>query len=119
MLNYLKSFGIFIALFITMSLLVAILYYFDILSNGFYNIIKFIIPIISIFISTLYLGKNSKEKGWLQGIKYGLVLILLLFMLSFLGFNNSLTLKGTIYYLILLSISMFGSMIGIGNNKEN
>ena len=39
-----------------------------------------------------HLGKNSKSKGWFEGLKIGLGISILYFLISFVGFE-SFTLK--------------------------
>ena len=114
-INFLKSYGILLGTLIFLSIISSLTYYFDILSDSVYNIIKLVVPVLSIVIAGIYLGHNSKEKGWLQGIKFASIFILLLFMISFLIFNNGISLKSLIYYLILLFTSTISSMLGILN----
>ena len=76
--------------------------------------ISIIIFILFFFIAGFIKGKNIDKKGYIQGLKIGLELILILFLLSLFSF--SLNIKTIIYYMILLLSSIFGSTIGI--NKK-
>lgn len=102
---------------ILLTLIVTTLSYFDFLNKNINNYLKIVIPIISVLIGGFYLGKRSKEKGWLEGLKLGGIFLLLLFIFSYLGFQKSFRLKDIIYYLILLVSSILGSMIGINKKK--
>lgn len=113
-MNYLKSLLFVIVPFLILSILFSLLYYFNILGDTIYSIVKIMVPSVSFFIGGVYLGKHSKEKGWLQGLKLGLVLIIFMFLISIL-FLNSFSLKGIIYYIIILFSSIIGSMFGIRN----
>jgi len=114
-MKYLKSLTwILIPIFI-LSFLVSVLYYLDWINTNIYKILELIVPCLSIFLGGLYLGKHSQEKGWLEGIKLGGITILLLFIISYLAFDIGVSLKGTIYYLIILFTTTFGSMMGIRN----
>lgn len=117
-MKYLKSVLWIIVSFLIMSLLFSLLYYVNILGDKIYDYTKFITPILSLFLGGLYLGKHSTNKGWLEGLKLGGTIILLLFMISYLGFNISLTFKLFIYYLLFLLVTVFGSMFGIRNVEE-
>lgn len=87
------------------------------INSGFiFKSLKLIIPIISMFIGGFMIGKRSIKKGWLEGIKIGLIFIFILVLYNLIILNNPFTLKTIIYYLILLSISVVGSMLGI--NKK-
>ena len=115
LMNYLKSALFVIVPFIVLSFIVSILYYFNITSNSIQNIFKVFIPVLSFFLVGVYLGKHSKENGWLEGLKLGGIFIILFFLISYLGFDVVLSFPGTIYYLIILLSSMFGAMFGIRN----
>ena len=115
LMNYLKGALFVIVPFIVLSFIVSILYYFNITSNSIQNIFKVFIPVLSFFLGGVYLGKHSKENGWLEGLKLGGIFIILFFLISYLGFDVVLSFPGTIYYLIILLSSMFGAMFGIRN----
>lgn len=117
-MKYLKSLLWIIVPFFIMSLLFSLLYYVNILGDNIYNYIKLFTPIVSLFLGGLYLGKHSNSKGWLEGLKLGGVTILILFMISYLGFNQGFTFKLFIYYLIFLLVTVFGSMFGIRNIEK-
>lgn len=103
--------SIIITLFITTTL-----YYFNIISQTTYNILKIIFLIISLFINSFILGKKSLKKGYLEGIKLSLPIITLFLIISLITNNFKPTIL--IYYLIILITSIFGSMVGISTKKE-
>jgi len=116
--KYLKALlYIFIPLLIFTSIL-SILYYFNIISDTTLNILKLITTAISLLIGGIYIGNKANKKGYLEGLKVGLIIIFLLFIISYLAFDKSINIKASIYYLILLAFSIIGSMIGI-NKKKN
>lgn len=117
-MKYLKSLLWIIVPFLVISLLFSLLYYVNILGDNIYNYIKLFTPIVSLFLGGLYLGKHSNSKGWFEGLKLGGVTILILFMISYLGFNQGFTFKLFIYYLIFLLVTVFGSMFGIRNVEK-
>ncbi len=75
-----------------------------------------IIPIISIFIGSYRLGKLSNEKGYIEGIKYGLIWVILFVIICLICKVFDWT--SIIYYFILLFISILGSILGINKKKE-
>ena len=85
-----------------LSLIFSTLNYFNIIKDNLFNVIKILIPVISIFIGAFRLGKKAEKKGWLEGIKLGSIVILLMFIFSLIFFRNSITLKTILYYLLLL-----------------
>ena len=64
------------------------------------------------FISGFIVGKKSNKKGWLEGLKVGLLFFLIL-ILSNILFIKDFSFKIIIYIFILILPSMVGSMIGI------
>ena len=73
---------------------------------------------ISTAVGSYILGKKTQEKGYLEGIKFGIILILLMWIISFLAFDQSFSISSIIYYLIFVITSSIGSMFGI-NKKTN
>ena len=121
-MNYLKKLGKSLLYIIIPSILftfiLTLLNYFDIISYNSLNIIKYILFFISLFISSFIFGKFSNSKGWLEGIKYGLIIVIILLLFNYLVFNTPFNIKAIIYYLIILATSSIGSMLGI-NFKKN
>ena len=113
---WLISIAYFLGCFFGLTFLMAIFNYFNVISGGLVSVLKFIIPIISIAISGYIMGSHSKEKGYLSGIKIG-VSIILLFLLFVVLFDK-ITVKTFIYYIILIFVSIIGSMIGINLKKK-
>lgn len=120
-MTYLKKYGLHLVYTITSIilslLLITTLNYFNIISSTFYNILKIIILLLNIFISNFILGKKAISKGYLEGLKSSIIIILLLLVFSFL-LNLSLHPKIIIYYLIIIGTSILGSMIGINQKKR-
>lgn len=111
-LEYLKIIGIMILSFFISYLLLTILSYFNIIGNKFLSILEIITILIIMFIGGLLGGKKTNNKGWLEGLKIGLIFSLLLFIINLL-FIKDFSLKSIIYYFILSIASTFGGMIGI------
>lgn len=120
-MQYLKKYGM--KLFyniielLLLILFITVLYYFNIIGDKLYSLLKLIILLFTIFINSFSLGKNTKCKGYLEGIKYGIILIILLFIPTF--FLTKIEPKLIIYYFLILSSSIFGSMVGISKKKES
>ena len=112
--NYLKSYGYLIILLLALTLITSVISY---IFNISLNITKLIIPIISMFISTIILGKNIKEKGYLEGIKYSSLFLLLISIIKLIVKSN-FNYKVIIMYIALIITSIIGASIGI-NLKRN
>ncbi len=62
-------------------------------------------------------GKISKSKGYLAGLKIGLIFIAILIIFNLIFLRN-FKISLLIYYLLLLMSSVLGGMLGI-NRKKN
>ena len=96
-------------------LLITTLYHFNLISSNIYQALKFILLLANILISGIILGKKANSKGYLEGIKLGLFLIILFTLLTLLT-GEDLKLRILLYDMIILITSILGGMIGI--NKK-
>ncbi len=122
-MKYLKNLG-FSFIYVISSLLILTLFvtvfsYFNIMSDKVTSIFKIIIPVVSLLIGGFYMGKRSSKKGFIEGLKLGLIFSIILVIFNYLALNNSFKLKYLLFYLILIISSTLGSMIGINRKKIN
>lgn len=99
------------------SIILSIFYYLF-LPTKVVNIMAIIYNLILFFIFGLMVGKKQTSKGYLAGIKIGLLLLFIIFLFNLFFFNTSFTVFKVIYYLGLLISSIIGSMVGINSKKE-
>lgn len=118
-LKYLKALLYMLISIIIFSFLISTLNYFDIIGKGIINVFQIIAIIVSMFIGGFYVGKNSSNKGYLQGLKIGGIALAILFLLNYLGFGNGLSLEILLFYLIVMVSVVTGSVVGINKNKQN
>lgn len=118
-IKYLKSFAFILISILLFSIFIGTLNYFNILGNSIVKIFELIAIVISTLIGSIYLGKNSSKKGFLEGIKIGLSMIILLFIFSFLAFDKGFTLTSLIFYSIILISAILGSILGINKKSSN
>lgn len=117
-IKYLKNMGILFLLILIFSFFINIFNYFNLLNQATYKTILILFVAISIFVSAFMLGKSSKKNGYLEGLKFGIISALLMFLISYLAFDSKLSLSNLIYYLILIISSSAGGMFGINKKKE-
>ena len=120
-MNYLKKLGIsmiyILSFILGLTFIFTLLNYIGILNNTAINIIKIIIPILSMLIGGFVIGKKTGKKGWLEGLKLSLIFLIILTLFNYLGLKSNLSLKVFIYYLILIISTIFGSIIGVNKYK--
>lgn len=112
--TYLVSYGYLFGMIIILTLFISIINYFVNIPS---IVIKIVIPIISILVSSIILGKNSKNKAYLEGIKFSTIYLLLTIILKFI-LKTSFNYKVIIMYILILFTSVIGSMIGINIKKK-
>ena len=111
--DLLKSTILFFLIITISTIFITIIDYFNLFNT---NIIKLVIPILSIFISSYILGIKTKKLGYLSGIKLSSIIIVLFLVLILV--LDKITLKSLLYYLILFLTSILGSITGNLKNKS-
>ncbi|MBQ6282654.1 MAG: TIGR04086 family membrane protein [Bacilli bacterium] len=102
--------------FIIFTFIITLFNYIGILPYKLFKIIRIIGIIIIFFIDGFLVGKESNKKGWLNGLE-GSLILLIIFAIFNLLFNGNFSIKTLIGYVVLIVISILGSMLGI--NKKN
>lgn len=120
-MNYLKNVGIsfiyIICFLLGLTFISTLFNYINLFGNTFINVLKVIIPVISLFVGGFVIGKRTGKKGWLEGIKLSLIFLVFLTIFNYLALDFSMSLKTIIYYIILVVATTFGSMIGVNKFK--
>ena len=121
-MNYLKvlgkSFIYMISILFISTIIITVLNYFNIFGSKFVTIFKIFIALISIFVGGYIMGNNASKKGWLEGLKLGLTILVILVSVNYVILKQSWDIKNLVYYLILISSSIFGSMVGINRKID-
>lgn len=113
--KYLKSYIYLFSIILILTIILSLINYYLTIPT---KIIKILILIISIFISTIILGKNTKEKAYIEGIKFTSIYLIISILTSILSKNN-FSFKLILSYLLVLLSGIIGSMIGINTNKSH
>lgn len=116
--NLVFSLGLFISILLIFCFIVTLLSYFNVMNNTLTTVFKMLIPIISILSSGIIMGLNSSKNGWLEGLKLGIIICILIFLFNLLGLNKNIKINQLLFYSILVFTSVVGSMIGIKNSKN-
>lgn len=118
-IKYLKSLAYVFIPILILTIILSLFDYFNIIGSNISNYIKLFIASLSTLIGGIYIGSKADKKGWLEGLKIGLILIIIFFIFGYLAFDQGMSFKTGIYYFIILVSSILGSMIGINKRKEN
>ena len=106
-----------ITLILALLFFITTIYYFNLITMKTFSILKLLVILISTFITSFLLGTKTKNKGYLEGIKQSLILIVIFLIPTIITSNFNL--KVFIYYLIILITGSLGSMIGINRKKKD
>lgn len=112
--TYLKSYGYLFGIILIGTILLSIINYFFKIPS---ILITVVIPIISLLVASVILGKNCKEKAYIEGVKFSAGYLILITILKLI-FKTAFNYKAIIMYLIILFTCVIGSMIEI-NMKKN
>ena len=113
-----KVLGFSFLIILAFTFFITILSYFDLLNYKVINILKLLTVIISLFVSGLIVGKKSLAKGWLEGLKFAGIFVVLIVIFNYLGVRQEFDTNDLIYYIILLVTGIFGSVVGINLKKS-
>ena len=113
--NYLKHLILTIIPILVLLFIITIPYYFNLINTNTYNFFKLLIITLSILINSIFLGRKTKNKRYLVGIKFGLLITTILLILTLI--LSKFEIKNLIYYLIIIATSTLGSIFG-GNKKK-
>lgn len=112
--SYLKSYLILFGLILVLTIILSLINYFFLLPL---NIFKIIIPILSIFISSIILGRNVVKKAYLEGIKFSSLFLIIVTIIKLI-LKDPFNYKVIIMYLSIILTSIIGLIIGINTKKK-
>lgn len=97
--------------------LLTILYYYNYISDSTYSFLKILIVLIIIFIGSFRLGNMAINKGYMEGVKISLLIVLLLLSITIIFSNFQI--KLLLYYTMIISTSILGSTSGIYKKRSS
>ena len=115
MINYLKSMVYTLSIILISTIIITIFNYFNILNGIVLKVIMLLIPIIGIFVGSFKIGKVSSKKGYIEGIKYSIIWIVIFLIINILA--KDIKLNDIIYFLLIILTSTSASMLGINRKK--
>ncbi len=121
-MTYIKNlgiaFGFIIGSLLGTTLFVTLLHYVNWINSKTLSILEILIPLFSLFLGGFVLGRKSKQKGWLEGLKLAGLFLIILILFQYLGLQVHFSIKSILFYLLLLVSCVFGSMLGINKKAK-
>lgn len=115
-MSYLKSMVYTLGIILISTVIITIFNYFNLLSGIPLKVVRLLVPLIGIFIGSFKIGKVSSRKGYIEGIKYGIIWIVLMLIINLITKNFTIT--SIIYYILLLLVSAFAGVLGINRKRS-
>ena len=115
--KYGKTLLVFLGILFVFSLILTLLNMTHVLFTKGTDTFIFIGMILTLFFIGFSWGRKAKEKGYLEGLKIGVSIILLLILINLIFYRTGFSLERLIYYIVLILSSTLGSMLGI--NKKS
>ena len=97
-----------LGIFLSSIIILTIFNYFNILNGTILKVLELFIPLISIFIGSYKLGKTSNQKGYIEGLKYSgiwIIIFLLFNIITKIYFNRNIIL------ILMILIGVFASIL--------
>lgn len=67
----------------------------------------------------IYCRQKAQGKGWLVGLTTGLTFTILVFLVNYLGFSQTLSNSQLLYQLALMGASTLGGIFGVNMSKQS
>ncbi len=110
-LTYLKYIGFFFIFVIFVALITSLINLTGI-SSVLISKLSIILTAISFFFVSFYASNKEKEKGYILGIKLGLIFVIFLILINLIIFKSPFSIDRFIYYTILIASSILGGSFG-------
>lgn len=110
-LSYLKYIGIFVIFIIGIAIVTSLINLTGFKPN-LINKLAVILTALSFFIVSSMASKNITEKGYILGIKLGLLFVILMILINLIFFKSGFNIDRIIYYTILIISSILGGSFG-------
>ncbi len=110
-LSYLKYIGIFVIFIIGIAIVTSLINLTGFKPN-LINKLAVILTALSFFIVSSMASKNITEKGYILGIKLGLLFVIFMILINLIFFKSGFNIDRIIYYTILIISSILGGSFG-------
>lgn len=99
------------------SIVISLLYYL-LFSSKIVNVLTFIYMVMVFFFFGFHTGKKAENRGFLAGLKIGILLLLVLLLFNLCFYQTGFKIIRIIYYMVLIFASVVGATLGINRKKE-
>lgn len=115
MKKYLKGHIYYLSILLISSLIICVMYFFNLLKINSYSILLYIFSVLSSFIGSYIFSKNINKKGLITGFIFFISTSFIMFLTAYI-INGKLGSSTLIYYLIILLSCLLAGIIS--KNKK-
>ncbi|HLS65655.1 MAG TPA: TIGR04086 family membrane protein [Pseudogracilibacillus sp.] len=98
---------------IVASFIFSIIIHFSSMNEFTLAIMTTVTSIISLFLGGLIAGLKGKRRGWLIGVATGVFFTSFIFLIQYLGFDQTFSFEQTMYHLSFIFVATLGSVFGV------
>lgn len=102
-----------IAILLSVSLILSLILHLSATHAASVEWFLFPITLVTLFIGGVIAGYKSGTKGWYYGGLTGISFVLLIWLISFLGFDVSLSIKNSLFYISYVLLALIGGIVGV------
>lgn len=95
------------------SIILAFVLRFSSLNEPTLSWITLTLGLITLFIGGLVAGIKGKAKGWIIGATIGIGFTLFIFLVQYLGYQQSFTMQQSLHHLGYILAAVIGGVIGV------
>lgn len=101
------------AIILTASFIISLLLRFTSLTESAFSLATMVISFLAVFCGGLISAKQARERGWIIGAGTGLLYTLVVFLIQYLGFDQSLATEQYLYFGLYILAAAFGGIFGV------
>jgi|SRR5690625_1017386 len=102
-----------LAIILLTSICLALILRFTELNEPTLSTITLVLGLIGLFVGGFVAGIKSKAKGWITGGAIGIGFSLFIFLIQYLGYEQTFTFSQSLHHLGFLIAALIGGIIGV------
>ena len=116
-MKYFKEYLNFLLIIILVSIILGTLSFYYLIEEKVVYIIQYMLLFVVLFINGYKLGMIKHKNGYLEGIKFGLLIDIMLIILG-LFIDKNFNFYKILYYILIILTSTVGSILGVNKKTK-
>ncbi|WP_245712446.1 TIGR04086 family membrane protein [Anaerobacillus alkalilacustris] len=102
-----------LVIILSVSFIISLLLRFTSLTESSFSWIIMLLTFVALLVGGFVSGGKSKQKGWMVGLGTGLLYSLLVFLVQFLGYNNTFSTEQYLFHGGFILTAIIGGVLGV------